>query len=366
MVCKELGWKPKFTELGAREDGLGEKEAQDMILVTGCAGFIGWKVSELLLKEGYAVIGIDNLNDAYDVRLKEWRLQQLLKHPNFTFHRLDITDLPALRKLLTPHFSRLTPHAIINLAARAGVRQSVKDPWAYYETNVIGTLNLLELCRKFGIKKFILASTSSLYGARNPRPFREDADTDRPLSPYAASKKAAETLCYTYHYLHSFDIIVLRYFTVYGPAGRPDMSVFRFIKWIAEGEPVVVYGEGTQERDFTYVDDIARGTIAALHFLSSSPLTPHSSPIYEVINLGSDRPVSINRVIQLIESFLGKKAKIVHKPAHPADVPATWAGTSKARSLLGWEPQTSLEEGLQKAVEWYEQNRSWVKDVRLQ
>jgi len=344
------------------------------ILVTGCAGFIGWKVCELLLEQGQNVVGVDNLNDAYDVRLKEWRLERLLKYPNFTFHRLDITDYASLEKLFSPHSSHLTPHAVINLAARADVRQSLEDPWAYYETNVIGTLNLLELCRRYGVKKFILASTSSVYGSPyasrltphssplTPHPFREDQPTDRPLSPYGASKKAAETLCYTYHRLYGLDIVVLRYFTVYGPAGRPDMSVFRFIKWIAEGEPVIVYGDGTQKRDFTYVDDIARGTLSALHYL-----TTHHPPLttYQVINLGSDHPVPLNRVISILEKLLGKKAKIVYKPAHPADVPATWADISKARELLGWEPCTSLEDGLQQTVEWYLLNRDWARGIRV-
>src|SRR3990172_3249299 len=215
------------------------------ILVTGCAGFMGWKVSECLLREGHRVIGVDNLNDAYDLRLKEWRLAQLEGHPNLSFHRLDITDREALsdfvttaQRSVTPDTQHPTPNtsspitshqspitAVINLAARAGVRPSVKNPWPYFQTNVIGTLNLLECCRNSGIRKFILASTSSIYG-EGERPFREDAPTDRPLSPYTASKKAAETLCYTYHHLYGLDVTIFRYFTVYGPAGRPDMSVF--------------------------------------------------------------------------------------------------------------------------------------------
>jgi len=246
------------------------------ILVTGAAGFIGSKVSEFLLADGHTVVGLDNLNDAYDVRLKEWRLGQLKGKHGFEFHRLDITDRTALRKLFTNRESdqpnkrdKLDQpnrpfEAVINLAARAGVRQSVENPWIYFEANVTGTLNLLELCREFGIKKFVLASTSSLYGANDTRPFREDANTDGPLSPYAASKKSAEALCYSYHYLYGIDVTALRYFTVYGPAGRPDMSLFRFVQWISEGRPVIVFGDGRQSRDFTYVDDIARGTVAAL------------------------------------------------------------------------------------------------------
>jgi len=321
------------------------------VLVTGCAGFIGWKVCEYLLSAGYEVVGVDNLNDSYDVRLKQWRLAQLEEQQGFIFHLMDICDHLAMEKVFREDgfFD-----AVINLAARAGVRQSVENPWVYIQTNVTGTLNLLELCREFGVKKFVLASTSSLYGANNPRPFREDACTDGPLSPYAASKKAAEALCYTYHYLYGLDITVLRYFTVYGPAGRPDMSVFRFIRWIAEGEPLYLYGDGSQSRDFTYVDDIAEGTLRAL------------KPIgYEIINLGSDCPVSLRELIARIEGLLGRKAQIVQKERHPADVPATWADISKAKTLLGWAPRTPLDEGLCQAVDWYLQNRNWAKEIEL-
>ena len=320
------------------------------VLLTGCAGFIGSNVSHRLLQEGHTVLGLDNLNDAYDIRLKEWRLPSLLAEPHFEFRQLDITD----RQRLSELFREILPDAVINLAARAGVRQSLKDPWVYYETNAIGSLNLLEACRDSGINKFVLASTSSLYGALNPRPFREDANTDRPLSPYAASKKAAETLCYTYHHLHGIDVTVLRFFTVYGPAGRPDMSYFRFIKWIAEEEPVVVYGDGSQERDFTYVDDIARGVVLGLRPMG-----------FEVINLGSDQPNSLSTMIAYLEQSLGKRANLQYEPLDPTDVPATWADVSKARKLLDWSPQTSFDKGLQKTVEWYLENRQWACDVNL-
>lgn len=325
-------------------------------LVTGCAGFIGWKVTEYLLADGHSVVGVDNLNDAYDVRLKHWRLAQIKGHPDFTFHQIDIADREALQRSV---FTVSPLDGVVNLAARAGVRQSVENPWVYYETNVIGTLNLLELCREFGVKKFILASTSSLYGANNPLPFREDANTDGPLSPYASSKKAAEVLCYTYHYLYGIDIVVLRYFTVYGPAGRPDMSLFRFVQWIHEGRPVIVYGDGQQSRDFTYVDDIARGTILALSFLQSA--TP--KPKFEVINLGSDQPVVLMDAIRLIEEMVGKKAKIEYRPRQPADVPATWADISKAKRLLNWWPQTQFQEGLTWLIRWYWDNRTWAQDI---
>ena len=324
------------------------------ILLTGCAGFIGSKVAEFLLADGYTVVGVDNLNEAYDPRLKYWRLGQIKDHPKFQFHKLDITLRAPLRALFEsgPWTHDFGQAAIINLAARAGVRQSVENPWAYFETNVAGTLNLLELCREFGVKKFVLASTSSLYGQGNPLPYREDANTDGPLSPYAASKKAAEALCYTYHYLYGIDMTILRYFTVYGPAGRPDMSLFRFVQWISEGRPVTVYGDGQQSRDFTYVDDIARGTVGGL------------KPVgYEVINLGSDTPIVLMDAIRLIEELVEKKADVVYAPRHPADVLATWADISKAWRLLNWRPQSTFQDGVASLVRWYHANRTWAMDV---
>jgi nucleoside-diphosphate-sugar epimerase len=327
------------------------------ILVTGCAGFIASKVCEFLLANGHIVVGVDNMNDAYDIRLKHWRLAQVKKHPGFSFHQLDISNKDEVQTLFQVARRPNQPSAanfdaIINLAARAGVRQSVADPWVYYETNVTGTLNLLEICRTFDIRKFVLASTSSLYGIHNPQPFSEDANTDGPLSPYAASKKAAETLCYTYHHLHAIDVTVLRYFTVYGPAGRPDMSLFRFVQWISEGRPVTVYGDGQQSRDFTYVDDIARGTIAGLKPLG-----------YEVINLGSDMPVVLMDAIRLIEQQVGNSAKLEMEPRHPADMPATWADIHKAERLLGWRPQCTFEAGVGQLVAWYHENRDWASQI---
>jgi UDP-glucuronate 4-epimerase len=320
-------------------------------LVTGVAGFIASKVTEFLLAEGNSVVGVDNLNKAYDVRLKDWRLAQLGGQPGFEFHWLDIAQKDRLEALWKSQQHR-SFDAVINLAARAGVRQSVENPWVYYETNVTGTLNLLELCRAYGVSKFVLASTSSLYSAHNPRPFREAANTDGPLSPYAASKKAAEALCYTYHYLYDLDVTVLRYFMVYGPAGRPDMALFRFAQWIHEGRPVTVYGDGQQSRDFTYVDDIARGTLAGLRPLG-----------YEVINLGSDEPVVLMDAIRLVERLVGKEAHLDFEPRHRADMLATWADIGKAGELLGWQPQASFEEGVQRLVEWYGVHRDWAKDV---
>ena len=318
-------------------------------LVTGCAGFIGWKVTEFLLEMGHTVIGIDNLNAAYDTQVKQWRLEQLEGLPNFQFHRADICDREVLQKLFNIPYD-----AVINLAARAGVRQSVENPWVYVDTNVTGTLNLLELCREFEVQKFVLASTSSLYGANNPLPFSEEANTDGPLSPYAASKKGAESLCHSYHHLYGIDVTIFRFFTVYGPAGRPDMSAFRFVQWISEEKPVIVYGDGKQSsRDYTYLEDIARGVIAGL-----KPLK------YEVINLGSDSPIVLIDTIRLIEELVGKKAELSHQPFHPADVRATWADIRKAEKLLDWRPQVTFREGITALVEWYQANREWAKNIQ--
>jgi len=319
-------------------------------LVTGAAGFIASRVAGMLLDDGHTVVGVDNLNDAYDPALKTWRLARIEGRDGFTFYKVDICDREGIARV----FERCAPFdAVVNLAARAGVRQSVDNPWVYVETNMTGTLNLLELCREHGVKKFQLASTSSLYGAHNTMPYAEDADTNRPLSPYAASKKGAEALCYTWHYLYGIDVTVNRYFTVYGPAGRPDMSLFRFVQWIREGRPLLVYGDGSQSRDFTYVDDIARGTIAGLKPLG-----------FEVINLGSDTPTVLMDIIRYVEQRCGQEAKLVHEERHAADVTATWADISKARALLGWEPQYDWKRGVDDLIAWYDENRDWARDVK--
>ncbi len=320
------------------------------VLVTGCAGFIGSHVSKMLRGLGHAVAGVANMNDAYDRKIKERRLRSLLGLPGFAFKKGDITNRAQVDSLILEH--RAT--AVINLAARAGVRQSTLDPEGYYKTNLLGVLTLLDACRASGVKRFIQASSSSVYGDSRP-PFKEDQPTERPLSPYAASKKASEELCYTYHRLYGIDVMVLRFFTVYGPAGRPDMSVFRFIKWVAEGEPVTLYGDGAQKRDFTYVEDVARGVCAALSL----------GPGFQIVNLGSDRPLSLSELIGLIEHDLGKKAVIDQQPFQPADVSITWADISRARELLRWAPQVSIEEGIAASVRWYRDNRHWAKDLAL-
>ncbi len=308
------------------------------ILVTGAAGFIGARTCELLLKAGHQVHGVDNLNNAYDPLLKQLRLEDLNGREGFVFESLDVEDSEAVHTL----FERQRFGAVINLAARAGVRASMEHPHAYIGTNVTGNLHLLEAMRRHDIGKLVLASTSSLY-AGQPTPFREDQPVDRPISPYAATKKAAEAMAFTYHHLYGIDVSITRFFTVFGPRGRPDMAVFRFIQGIVQGEPIYVYGDGTQQRDFTYIDDIASGVVAALQPVG-----------YEIFNLGrGDKPVTVNALIQCLEAAIGKKAQVTHYPVHQADMHATLADPSKARRILGWEPRWDPFDGFRETVRWH-------------
>ncbi len=317
-------------------------------LLTGAAGFIGARVAEFLLKEGHSVSGLDNMNTAYDVRMKDHRLKKLVTLPGFTFHKVDISDREVILGSGSPLHEQ-SFDAVIHLAARAGVRASVENPWVFVESNVIGTLNLLEFCRQTGTKKFLFASTSSIYGANPPLPTPESADSSQPLQPYAASKKGAEALCHSYHFLHNMDISVVRYFTVYGPAGRPDLALFRFVQWIREGRPVRVNGDGEQSRGFTYIDDIATGTIQALKPLG-----------YQIINLGGHEVITINRLITLIEELIKKKAIVEYGPFHLADMRTNWADVSKAGQLLDWKPKLGMREGVSKVIEWYNAEREWA------
>ncbi len=323
-------------------------------LITGVAGFIGACLAEHLLKRGERVIGVDNLCTAYDVRLKHWRLNRLVEHPLFTFRWMDISQPNSVERLVSLFREQGNGQctAVINMAARAGVRQSVENPWVYLNTNVIGTLNLLEFCRQFGVSKFIQASTSSIYGANAPLPTPEEADSSHPLQPYAASKKSAETLCHVYHYLYHLDVTIFRYFTVYGPAGRPDMVMFRFVQWISEGRKVRINGNGEQSRGFTYIDDIVRGTIVGLQPMG-----------YQIINLGGHETITINQLVSLMERLIGCRAQVVYAPAHPADMMANWADVRKAKRLLGWQPQVNLEEGVSRLVDWYRREREWASQV---
>lgn len=318
------------------------------VLVTGAAGFIASEVTRQLLKAGVDVVGVDNMNDYYDPRLKEHRLELLRRSFDFEFQQLDIEDLNGLGKLFNKHRF----DAVVNLAARAGVRYSLVNPNIYFTTNTMGTLNLLNLMRDHKVNKIVLASTSSLY-AGEPLPFSEEAPVNRPISPYAASKKAAEQICYTYKYHYGIDCTVVRYFTVYGPAGRPDMSIFRFIKWIDQEQPLIVYGDGEQSRDFTYVEDIARGTISAI------------KPVgYEIINLGGGKsPVTLNQVIAWIEEGLGKKARVDRRPLQKADLTETQADIRKADRLLNWTPEIDFRTGLQRSIDWYLENRDFASTL---
>lgn len=319
------------------------------ILVTGAAGFIGMNTTEKLLQQGEKVVGIDNVNNYYDVKLKEKRLHLLKKYDNFKFYKVDIEDIEKLEEVFKKH----SFNVVVNLAARAGVRYSIENPHVYLTTNTHGNLNLLELSKKYRISKFVLASTSSLY-AGEKLPFSENLHVNRPISPYAASKKGAEAMCYTYHYLFDMDISILRFFTVYGPLGRPDMSIFIFFKLISEDKKIEIYGDGHQKRDFTYVDDIARGIIASF------------KPVgFEVINLGGHKSTELLYVVSLIEDNLGKKANIVYKEFHKADMLATCADIEKAGKLLSWKPKISIEEGITKTGKWWAENESWLKDIKI-
>ncbi|MDA7493393.1 GDP-mannose 4,6-dehydratase [Akkermansiaceae bacterium] len=319
-------------------------------LITGVAGFIASETAAQLLDQGHTVLGIDNLNNYYDIRIKEYRLAKLQARQGFVFKKVDIEDLVALEKC----FETSKPQAVFNLAARAGVRYSMENPHVYLSTNTLGTLNLMEAMRTGGVKKMVLASTSSLYAGQK-MPFREDLPVNTPISPYAATKKGAEAMAYSYHNLYNLDISIVRYFTVFGPAGRPDMCIFRFIKWIDEGLPIELFGDGSQSRDFTYVTDIARGTILASKSLG-----------YEIVNLGGGQnPISLNTVIGWIEERLGREAKIDRQPFHQADIKETWADISKAERLLDWKPQVGVREGVDATVDWYCENRSWLRNVQL-
>lgn len=317
------------------------------VVVTGCAGFIGYHLSRALVADGVAVVGVDNLNRSYDPTLKAWRLADLKTRSGFQFVEADVTRPEDIEAKLGPGVE-----LVYHLAARAGVRQSLLAPHEYVEANVQGAVHMLEWCRRHDVPRLFLASTSSLYGKHNALPFREDADTDLPLSPYAASKKGAEAVAASFSHLYGIHTPVARFFTVYGPAGRPDMSIFRFVQAISEGRGIEIHGDGTQRRDFTYVEDIVAGarTVAAR-------VDGHS-----VVNLGSDAPVALLDVVQLIEKETGRTAKLTHSPRHIADVPATWADITKARAL-GWSPRTSIHDGIRKSVAWYAAERAWAMHV---
>lgn len=321
------------------------------ILLTGAAGFIGSYVAQKLLDRGHIVFGVDNLNSYYSPALKLYRLAQLERHSEFRFYAVDLADWESLSAV----FACIGPlDAVINLAARAGVRASLEDPLVYHHTNATGSLHLLELMRRREIPRYVLASTSSLY-AGTPLPFTEDRPVNTPISPYAASKKAAELLAYTYHYHYGIQAAVLRYFTVYGPAGRPDMSIFRFIEWVYRGQPIQLFGDGKQSRDFTYVEDVAEATVAALGVSG-----------YEIFNIGGGKaPTSLLEVIEFIQRALGRSVPVTQHPLPKADLLHTQADISKAQRLLGWKPQVDFWEGLSRTIAWHTGNRDLLDTLPL-
>ena len=314
------------------------------ILVTGAAGFIGYYVCQELLRRGDTVIGIDNLNTYYDVQLKHDRLSQLENQPGFNFFRLDLTDRSALNQL----FSREKFTHVIHLAAQAGVRYSLENPHAYLDSNITGTLNILESCRHYPVQHLVYASSSSVYGLNAKTPFAVSDNTDQPISLYAATKKATELMAYTYSHLYRIPSTGLRFFTVYGPWGRPDMAPMKFTEAILRGKPIDVYNHGHMQRDFTYIDDIVTGVIKVL----DKPLR-HNSPPYRLYNIGGNQPVKLLDFIAILEKTIGMEAKKNMLPAQPGDVEQTCADVDDLIRDFGFKPQITLETGLQKLVDWY-------------
>jgi UDP-glucuronate 4-epimerase len=316
------------------------------VLMTGAAGFIGSHLSERLLNNGWIVIGVDNFDDFYDPQIKRRNIKGCLKNKNFQLVEADIRDSVALDKTIGGGVD-----IIVHLAARAGVRPSIEKPLLYADVNINGTMVLLETAKKHKVNKFIFGSSSSIYGNNKKVPFSEDDNVDFPISPYAATKKAGELICHTYHHLYGICITCLRFFTVYGPRQRPDLAIHKFAKLIEQGKPIPVYGDGTMMRDFTYIDDIIDGTVAAINHLSSheSRATGHGFNIY---NLGESRLITVNDLIAEIEKALGKKAVKEYLPPQPGDVERTYADVTKAVKELGYKPDTTIQAGLAKFVKW--------------
>lgn len=320
-----------------------------MILVTGAAGFIGSHLCERLLENNLQVAGIDNLDPFYDPKIKKKNLRNFNNHPDFHFHEISITDIAALEKV----FSEYQFSHIVHLAAKAGVRPSIEQPFAYKTTNIDGTMNLLELTRKHHINKFVFASSSSVYGNNKKIPFSENDPVDNPISPYAATKKAGELICYTYHHLYKINIFCLRFFTVYGPRQRPEMAIHKFTRQIDAGEPVELYGFGQPKRDYTYIEDILQGVMSAIKKVDG----------YEIFNLGESKTISTSDLIDIIEENIGKKAIRSQVEMQLGDVNVTFADISKAQRLLDYEPKTSIDEGISRFVGWYVTQNRVLKEV---
>ena len=327
------------------------------VLITGTAGFIGFHLAKRLLDKSIYVLGLDNLNDYYDINLKETRLNILNKYHNFHFHNVDLKDKPALDNV----FETFRPTHIINLAAQAGVRYSIDNPYAYLDSNLTGFLNVLESCRKYPVKHLVYASSSSVYGGNKVAPFSTNHNVDHPVSLYAATKKSNELMAHAYSHLYGIPTTGLRFFTVYGPYGRPDMAYFSFTKDIIEGKPIKVFNHGKMERDFTYIDDIVEGIVK---LLDKAPVTKPSwdesqdsistsfAP-YKIYNIGNNNPVPLMRFINALESALGKEAEKVYMDMQAGDVLRTFADVSDLELEIGFKPSTTIEEGLKKFVDWY-------------
>jgi UDP-glucuronate 4-epimerase len=315
------------------------------VLLTGGAGFIGSNLAEALLGRSVALTILDNLDSFYPPAWKKDNLEAIRQVGPIEFFEADICDGPALREV----FARTRPEAVIHLAARAGVRPSIEQPVLYEQVNISGTVKLLELCREFGVKKFLFGSSSSVYGATSRAPFSEDHVELRPISPYAATKLAGEMLCYTYAHLFALPVICLRFFTVYGPRQRPDLAIHKFTALMEARKPVPIFGDGSTGRDYTFVDDIVAGILAALE---RTPEMENGAP-FEIFNLGNSHPVKLAELVELLERVTGRKAIREPKPLQPGDVPLTWANITKASKALSYSPATRLEEGLTRFVAWY-------------
>ncbi len=309
------------------------------VLVTGGAGFIGSHLCEALLNQGHRVICVDNFDSFYDPKIKERNLAGIMNHENFALVKGDILDLSVLYSI----FENNRIDTVIHLAAKAGVRPSIENPFLYQKVNVEGTVNILETMRRFAVKRLILASSSSVYGNNRKMPYSEDDNVDFAISPYAATKKACEVLSYTFHHLHAMDVLCLRFFTVYGPRQRPEMAIHYFTRSIIEGTALKMYGDGETQRDYTYIDDIIDGVLKCLDHLKG----------YEILNLGESQTTKLKDLVSLIEKAVNKKALIEKLPMQPGDVDITYADISKARKFIGYNPQTKIDTGVKKFVQWY-------------
>ena len=311
------------------------------ILVTGGAGFIGSHLCERLLQEHHEVLCLDNMCDYYSPKIKKENIKEISAHPNFTFHKIDITDFKTLENL----FMKKSFDLVIHLAAMAGVRSSIENPQLYTNVNINGTLNLLELCRLYCVRKFIFASSSSVYGNNEKVPFSEEDNVDFPISPYAATKKAGELICHTYYKLFDISVVCLRFFTVYGPRQRPDLAIHKFTDLILADKEITVFGKGDTGRDYTYIDDILDGITKSIDYVFFGKR-------YQIFNLGESEVVSLNQMIETLEKVIGKKAKRKYIPMQPGDVNRTYADISKSRNLLNYKPETDFESGIRKFIEW--------------